>query len=52
MRSTMLERENKLKEGAQKQFSKVVDFPEVLEAEAQAQLETLVNQWQKTIGQA
>jgi anion-transporting ArsA/GET3 family ATPase len=50
MRTTMLERENKLKEGAQKQFNRVIDFPEVLEAEPQKQLETLINRWNETVG--
>jgi anion-transporting ArsA/GET3 family ATPase len=49
LRSTMLERENKLKEGAGKQFKRVIDFPEVLEAEPQAQLDTLVNTWKEVV---
>lgn len=50
MRSTMLERENKLKESAQKQFGQAVDFPEVLEAEPSLQLNSLIDHWRKTLG--
>lgn len=45
LRSTMLERENKLKEGAQEQFSRVVEFPEVFVEEPVDQLVTLMDTW-------